>query len=71
MKYLEAIVYVALLASSLFANKYVLSVLGFQYPMVFQGWQTLVGCVTFKVSLFALIPAIGKQEYDLGQLGCR
>ena len=28
--------YVILLASSLYANKYVLSVLGFRYPMVFQ-----------------------------------
>ena len=50
MKILEASVYLLLLAGSLFANKYVLSVLGFQFPMVFQGWQTLVGCLTFKVS---------------------
>ena len=28
--------YVLLLASSLYANKYVLTVLGFRYPMVFQ-----------------------------------
>jgi len=44
--------YVALLASSLYVNKYVLSVLGFHYPMVFQGWQTLVGFVVFKVMAF-------------------
>lgn len=49
MKVLEATVYICLLACSLFTNKYVLSVLGFQFPMVFQGWQTLVGCLTFKV----------------------
>jgi len=48
MKPASSAVYVALLASSLYANKYVLSVLGFQYPMVFQGWQTLVGFVVFK-----------------------
>ena len=54
MKVLEAVVYMCLLACSLFANKYVLSVLGFQFPMVFQGWQTLVGCLTFKVSILAL-----------------
>jgi len=40
--------YVMLLASSLYANKYVLSVLGFRYPMVFQGWQCLFGFLVFK-----------------------
>lgn len=49
MKAFEAAAYISLLACSIFANKYVLSVLGFQFPMVFQGWQTLVGCITFKL----------------------
>ncbi|NP_001016467.1 transmembrane protein 241 [Xenopus tropicalis] len=29
--------------SSYFTNKYVLSILKFTYPTLFQGWQTLVG----------------------------
>ena len=49
MKSGSSALYLVLLASSLYANKYVLSVLGFQYPMVFQGWQTLVGFLVFKV----------------------
>ncbi|KAK3776733.1 hypothetical protein RRG08_047648 [Elysia crispata] len=31
-----------------FANKYVLSILKFTYPTIFQGWQTLVGVVMFR-----------------------
>ena len=34
---------------SIFANKYILTVLGFQFPMVFQGWQTLVGFVILYI----------------------
>lgn len=49
MKAIKATTYVIILTCSIFANKYVLSVLGFQFPMVFQGWQTLVGCLTFKI----------------------
>jgi len=30
-------------------NKYVLSVLGFKYPTIFQGWQTLAGLVIYKL----------------------
>jgi len=48
MKAYQVAGYFCLLTCSIFANKYVLSVLGFQFPMVFQGWQTLVGCITFK-----------------------
>lgn len=32
-----------------FVNKYVLSVLEFKYPTVFQGWQTLVGFVVLQL----------------------
>ncbi|XP_026555086.1 transmembrane protein 241 isoform X3 [Pseudonaja textilis] len=36
--------------SSYFTNKYVLSVLKFTYPTLFQGWQTLVGGILLHVS---------------------
>ena len=51
MRAYEVAGYFCLLTCSIFANKYVLSVLGFQFPMVFQGWQTLVGCIVFKVRI--------------------
>ncbi|XP_065347090.1 UDP-N-acetylglucosamine transporter TMEM241-like isoform X1 [Cloeon dipterum] len=34
---------------SVFINKYVLSVLNFTYPTIFQGWQTLVGVIILKI----------------------
>ncbi|XP_032078571.1 transmembrane protein 241 isoform X5 [Thamnophis elegans] len=36
--------------SSYFTNKYVLSVLKFTYPTLFQGWQTLVGGILLHAS---------------------
>ncbi|NXU54107.1 TM241 protein, partial [Turnix velox] len=36
--------------ASYFTNKYVLSVLKFTYPTLFQGWQTLVGGILLHVS---------------------
>ena len=36
-----------LVCSGLYINKYVLSVLGFKYPTIFQGWQTLAGMANF------------------------
>lgn len=36
--------------TSCFTNKYVLSVLKFTYPTLFQGWQTLVGGVLLHIS---------------------
>jgi len=36
-------IYCVLFVLTLFINKYVLSVLGFTYPTVYQGWQTFVG----------------------------
>ena len=38
-----------LVCSGLYINKYVLSVLGFKYPTIFQGWQTLAGLVIYKL----------------------
>lgn len=34
-----------------FVNKYVLSVLRFMYPTIFQGWQTLVGAVFIQIQI--------------------
>lgn len=48
-------VYILLVTSSYFSNKYVLSELGFRFPMVFQGWQTLVGFVVLKI--LAYVPS--------------
>ena len=45
----SALTYSGLFLVSLSANKFVLSGLGFQFPMVFQGWQTLVGFVIYRL----------------------
>ncbi|XP_063244386.1 transmembrane protein 241-like isoform X1 [Bacillus rossius redtenbacheri] len=42
-------VYTFLFVSTIFVNKYVLSVLKFTYPTVFQGWQTFVAVVVLKI----------------------
>lgn len=39
----QTVLFIILFAASHFVNKFVLSVLGFQYPTIFQGWQTLIG----------------------------
>lgn len=49
MNFIIILAYASLQIITLFATKYVLSVLGFQYPMVFQGWQTLVGFLVFQL----------------------
>ena len=49
MNKVSAFLYFALLITVNFANKFVLSVLGFRYPMVFQGWQMLVGFLLYKI----------------------
>jgi len=49
MNKVSALLYFLLLLTVYFSSKLVLTVLGFTYPMVFQGWQTLVGFVVFKV----------------------
>ncbi|CAL1538505.1 unnamed protein product [Lymnaea stagnalis] len=43
--------FVVLFISTTFVNKYVLSVLRFTYPTIFQGWQTLVGVIMFRALL--------------------
>jgi len=44
-----ASIFVTILVLGLFINKYVLSVLGFRYPTIFQGWQTLCGLLVYKI----------------------
>lgn len=48
-----AALFCALFVSTNFVNKYVLSVLRFTYPTIFQGWQTLVGAVVLKMLIAA------------------
>ena len=54
MNSVAVLVYILIVASSYFSNKYVLTELGFRFPMVFQGWQTLVGFIVLR--LLAYIP---------------
>nr|ACO14928.1 Transmembrane protein C18orf45 [Caligus clemensi] len=42
--------------ASMFCNKYVLTELGFKYPMVFQGWQTLVGFLVLRIWTSSFLP---------------
>jgi len=49
MQPLAGLLFAVIVTSSLYINKYVLSVLGFKYPTIFQGWQTLASLVIFKV----------------------
>lgn len=42
-------IYAILFVFTNFVNKYVLSVLEFKYPTVFQGWQTLVGFIVLRL----------------------
>ena len=42
-----------LVCSGLYINKYVLSVLGFKYPTIFQGWQTLAGLIIYAILTYA------------------
>uniref|UniRef100_A0A6A7FRP9 Transmembrane protein 241-like isoform X1 n=1 Tax=Hirondellea gigas TaxID=1518452 RepID=A0A6A7FRP9_9CRUS len=46
------IFYIVLFGSTVFINKYVLSVLRFTYPTIYQGWQTLVGGLLLRLLLY-------------------
>lgn len=46
--YIDFLVYTFLFLSTIFVNKYILSVLNFTYPTVFQAWQTLIGVIILK-----------------------
>ena len=49
MNPVAGILFGCLVCSGLYINKYVLSVLGFKYPTIFQGWQTLTGLCIYKL----------------------
>nr|KAG5694417.1 hypothetical protein BaRGS_017450 [Batillaria attramentaria] len=62
-----AALFCTLFVSTNFVNKYVLSVLRFTYPTIFQGWQTLVGVVVLKMLIAAgqvepLLKGMGRQD---------
>ena len=68
MNKVSALLYLLLLLTVYFSNKLVLTVLGFTYPMVFQGWQTLVGFVVFKaLQVGKVIPVA---SIPLDRAGC-
>jgi len=46
--------------SVLYINKYVLTILGFRYPTIFQGWQTLTGLLIYK-----LLTLVSKTSFKL------
>ena len=41
--------YCLLYATTIMCNKYVLSSLGFQYPTIFQAWQTFVAILLIQM----------------------
>lgn len=49
----QAVIYCSLFVATVFINKYVLSILKFQYPTIFQGWQTLVGFLMLSLLITA------------------
>ena len=49
MNPVAGLLFACLVGSGLYVDKYVLSVLGFRYPTIFQGWQTLAGLVIYKL----------------------
>ena len=52
MNPVAGILFATLVCSGLYINKYILSVLGFKYPTIFQGWQTLAGLIIYKILTF-------------------
>jgi len=60
MNIIAALIFSTLFFGGLSINKYVLSVLGFRYPTIFQGWQTLAGLVIYK-----LLNLFWKPEFNL------
>jgi drug/metabolite transporter (DMT)-like permease len=49
MNPVAAFFYACIVGCGLYINKYVLSILGFRYPTIFQGWQTLTGLIIYKL----------------------
>ena len=53
MNPVAAFFFACIVGCGLYINKYVLSILGFRYPTIFQGWQTLTGLIIYKLLTFA------------------
>ncbi|XP_029955239.1 transmembrane protein 241 isoform X2 [Salarias fasciatus] len=49
-RHVSGLVFGSVFVVSYFTNKFVLSVLNFTYPTLFQGWQTLIGAVLLLLS---------------------
>ncbi|CAN9506471.1 unnamed protein product [Ophioblennius macclurei] len=49
-RHVAGLVFSCVFVVSYFTNKFVLSVLNFTYPTLFQGWQTLIGAVLLLLS---------------------
>ncbi|XP_074656612.1 UDP-N-acetylglucosamine transporter TMEM241 homolog [Tubulanus polymorphus] len=47
--YQVQIAFILLSLCTVFVNKYVLTILKFTYPTIFQGWQTLVGAIVLRL----------------------
>jgi len=63
MNPIAAFFYSLIVGCGLYVNKYVLSVLGFRYPTIFQGWQTLTGIVIYKLLTF-----VSKSGFQLASI---
>eukprot|EP00106_Octopus_bimaculoides_P009550 XP_014776992.1 PREDICTED: transmembrane protein 241-like isoform X1 [Octopus bimaculoides] len=49
--YLQCILFCLLFIATCYVNKYVLSVLKFTHPTIFQGWQCFVGVIFIKLNM--------------------
>ncbi|XP_059183475.1 transmembrane protein 241 [Centropristis striata] len=49
-RHLAGITFIIIFVISYFTNKFVLSVLNFTYPTLFQGWQTFIGAILLLLS---------------------
>eukprot|EP00092_Neocalanus_flemingeri_P024574 GFUD01026653.1.p1 GENE.GFUD01026653.1~~GFUD01026653.1.p1 ORF type:complete len:307 (+),score=73.85 GFUD01026653.1:98-1018(+) len=63
MNPVAAFFFSCILGCGLYINKYVLSILGFRYPTIFQGWQTLTGLIIYKLLTFA-----SKSDFKLASI---
>ncbi|MPC16454.1 transmembrane protein 241-like [Portunus trituberculatus] len=61
---IDFLIYLLLFGSAIFVNKYVLSVLKFTYPTIFQGWQTFVGGILLRVLLSNKCLSVSATELD-------
>lgn len=61
---IDFLIYLILFGSAIFVNKYVLSVLKFTYPTIFQGWQTLVGGILLRVLLSNKCLSVSTTDLD-------